>query len=450
MFKQASLRRRLAMEMVWQSGGGQGRKRSLQDKFTLLSMAEAIKAEESFRRLTCVASLPCPPCRTRKKKCYHIDEPRRSALDSGRGQPDRAESEDTGRERSFSPGRVSEYNPQAVLADLSKPLAEPMERIQKAKSSIGHPEVVGGELDLSSPAGRSRRQLIWYKRHTRQAQTPVLSECHRRYLEDEGAFLELPKTTTDALLPIYIALLDDLIPVVDGSRVFREYSNGQASVYLVRAMCMAVCKAQQALPFLRITEGGSLLEPCRFSDEVLRGLEAAVKADLEPDRKTKVQILALMHLNNDGVGGTDRSSNHLCQAISTAWSLSLHWHVPGIPDREQCRYLWWALRGLDRLNKPVMGAAPFMIDDSDVALSKPSHAGETYRSQIMAVSLSLGDVMKRATKVYKASSTARTDDLEDFPSFSDVIGVVPLETFLRAHRGQFVAIAGRSSTDYDE
>jgi hypothetical protein len=395
------------MEMVWQSGGGQGRKRSLK---------------------------ACPPCRTRKKKCYHVDQPRRRALNSEQSELDCEELEETGRERSFSPGRVSEYNPQAVLADLSKPLAERMERIEEPDSSRGHPEVVGGELDLSSPAGRSRRQLIWYKRHKRQAQTPTLSESHRRYLEDEGAFLDLPKTTTEALLPIYIALLDDLTPVVDGSRVVREYSNGQASVYLVRAMCMAVCKARQALPFLRITESGPLLEPCKFSDKVLRGLEAAVKADLEPDRKIKVQILALMHLNNDGVGGTDRASNHLCQAISTAWSLSLHWHVPGIPDQEQCRYLWWALRSLDRLNKPVMGAAPFMIDDSDVALHKPSHAGETYRSQIMAVSLSLGDVMKRATKVYKASSTANTDDANDFPSFAEVIGVIPLGTFLRAHR----------------
>jgi hypothetical protein len=97
-----------------------------------------------------------------------------------------------------------------------------------------------------------------------------------------------------------------------------------------------------------------------------------------------------------------------------------------------------------------MGAAPFMIDDSDVALHKPSRAGESYRSQIMAVSLSLGDVMKRATKVYKASSTANTDDADDFPAFAEVIGDLPLETFHRAHRGQSFAIAGSFSTNYYE
>jgi hypothetical protein len=163
-------------------------------------------------------------------------------------------------------------------------------------------------IDTNEPPGaeqRSKRQLVWYNRHKRLARAPRLSDSHRRYLEGEGAFLELPKTTTDGLLPIYNSLLDDLVPLVDGSLVFREYSNGQASIYLVRAMCMVICKSRQAAPFLRLTEGGPLLQSLKFSGRLLEGLDAAVKADLEPDRVTKLQILALMHLNNDGVGGTD-------------------------------------------------------------------------------------------------------------------------------------------------
>jgi hypothetical protein len=263
-----------------------------------------------------------------------------------------------------------------------------------------------------------------------------LSDNYRKYLEEEGAFLELPKSTTDALLPIYNSLIDDLMPVIDGPRVFREYSNGQSSIYLVRAMCMVVCKSRQATPFLHLAEDDTLLESLVFARNLLGGLEAALKADLEPDRVIKIQILALMHLNNDGVGGTDRSSSHLSQAISAAWSLSLHWHVPGITDQQQCQYLWWSLRSLDRLNKPVMGASPFMVDDADVALGKPEQRRDSYRSQVMAVSLVMGDLMKRATKVYKASSTARTDDKGEFPSFAEVTNGTFFETFLHSHKGQ--------------
>ncbi|KAK0390660.1 hypothetical protein NLU13_0164 [Sarocladium strictum] len=201
-------------------------------------------------------------------------------------------------------------------------------------------------------------------------------------------------------------------------------------------MSMIVCKARQATPFLRLTEEGPLLGSLEFSGKLLQGLEAAVKADLEPDRVTKIQILALMHLNNDGVGGNDRSSNHLAHAISTAWSLSLHWRVPGIPNQEQCSYLWWSLTSLDRLNKPLMGAAPFMIDDADVGLERPEKTSNDYRSHVINVTLTMGDLIKKATKVYKATSTARCDDQGDFPSLSEVTSGTSFNEFLQSHQGE--------------
>ncbi|CCF39573.1 hypothetical protein CH063_00030 [Colletotrichum higginsianum] len=262
-----------------------------------------------------------------------------------------------------------------------------------------------------------------------------LSDHHRRYLEDEGAFLRLPKSTTDNLLPIYNTFLDELIPLLDGRAMFRDYSNGLASIYLVRAVCLVACKTRQAAPSLRLYDDGPNLSQARFAASLLAGLDAAMKADLEPDRVTKIQILALMHLHNDGPGGVDRSSSYLAQAICEAWSISLHVKVPVNADQEQCDLLWWALRNFDRLNKPVMGAAPFIIDDTDIGIDRTNpHQGSCYKSQLMAVSLRLGDLTTAATKVYKASSKATVDDNTDFPTFAELTSDVALDRFNKSHR----------------
>ncbi|KAK2009500.1 hypothetical protein LZ32DRAFT_537783 [Colletotrichum eremochloae] len=236
------------------------------------------------------------------------------------------------------------------------------------------------------------------------------------------------------LLPIYNTFLDELIPVVNGGSMFRSYSNGNASTYLVRAVCLVACKIKQATPFLRLHENGPILSQVDFASKLLAGLDAAIKADLEPDRVTKIQILALMHLHNDGLGGVDRSSRYLSQAICEAWAISLHVKVPFNPDQEQCDLLWWVLRNFDRLNKPVMGAAPFIIDDTDIGISRTIPRQENYRSQLMAISLRLGDLMMKSTRVYKASSKATTDDSDAFPTLAELTADIPLDRFDKSHR----------------
>ncbi|KAE8841247.1 hypothetical protein HRS9122_05373 [Pyrenophora teres f. teres] len=280
----------------------------------------------------------------------------------------------------------------------------------------------------------AQRRLAWYNKHKTRAAPPPLSEAHRRYLEDEGAFLILPKTTTDALLPLYISTLDDLTPITHGTSIFRSHSNNQASRYLVRAICLVICKTAHAIPFLRLTDPGPLLEPLDFASKLLAGLDAAIKADLEPDRVTKIQILALMHLHNDGLAGVDRSSSYLSQAICEAWSLGIHLKIPANPDKERCEYLWWSLRNFDRLGKPIMAAAPFFIDDADVGIERIVPDKQNCRSQIMAVALGLGDLMTIATKAYKAGSRAAVDSCADFPKLEHVVRDVDFEGFHRAHR----------------
>lgn len=345
----------------------------------------------------------------------------------------------TTREPTPSPGRVGDYIPESLLADLSSipetsPGTEPLESCPthsaSARALARHPDE-----QAAFAAQRAHRQSLWYKTYKRRSAPPELSDSHQRYLDEAGAFLELPRTTTDALLAIYISTLNDLTPLLDGAAAFRDHSNGTCSTYLVRAICLVACKTKQAAPFLRCTDDGPVLQPLKFASRLLAGLDAAIKADLEPDRVVKIQVLALMHLHNDGLSGTDRSSNHLSHALCEAWSLSLHWNIPGNPDQEQCDFLWWSLRNLDRLNKPVMAAAPFIVNDTDISIQRIPVRKGCYRSQVMGVSLALGDLMAKATKVYKASSTATEDDSGPFPTLAEVTSGIDFDRFHRSHRG---------------
>ena len=344
-------------------------------------------------------------------------------------------SESSTRESSPGAERAGVYNPECDLADLSNP---PHSQAQDNSPPVSSSDQNNSQRQIVDQFTRqeTRRRLLWMERNPQKSIPAALSETHRRYLEDEGAFLQLPRATTDALLPIYITLLNDLLPILDGERVFRDYSNGKASVYLVRAICLAICKAKQAIPFLQLVKEGPILHSRVFAEKLLNGLDAALKSGLETDRVVKIQILALMHLDNDGPGGAERASNYLSQAISQAWAAYLHLTVSGIPEEMDRWSLWWSLRNLDRLNKPVMGSAPFMIDDADASTERTAPVQGSYRTKVMVVSLALGDLLASATRLYKASYQIRVDSQERFPSVSEFLAGTGFDQFHSLHKGK--------------
>jgi hypothetical protein len=218
-------------------------------------------------------------------------------------------------------------------------------------------------------------------------------------------------------------------------KVLRDYFKGQASELLIQAICLVICKAEQAAPFLRISEGGPLLEPLAFARTLYDGLDAAIRADLEPDRFTNIQILALMHLHNDGRAGFEEASAHLSQAIHEAWVLKLHFYLPDRTAPEQSSLLWWTLWSLDRVNA-VLEASPLMIADRDIDLSRPPVDSE-YKHQVMAISLRLGDILDNVIEVYRPTSDPSLIGWEDdFPSWSDVCTGVDLNALQTSHRGE--------------
>ncbi|CAK7204895.1 hypothetical protein SEUCBS139899_007657 [Sporothrix eucalyptigena] len=407
-------------------------------------------------------------CRIRKKRCFHTAADKAERVSKASAQPPISIVVDTSnstidvssgittRDSSPKPGRSIDYIPEIALHNLS----DGQQEQEHNDDTVSGNEAPANACSKCSPAAskgndkhspphptkrrqsdvkRAQRQLAQFYRKHRPRNAPViLSDAHRRYLEEAGALLELPRTTADALLAIYVSLLDDLIPILDGASVFRSYSNGHTSIYLIRAICLVSCKTKQAAPFLRLHEDGPLLAPLDFASKLLAGLDAAIKADLEADRITKVQILALMHLHNDGTTGTRRAASCLAQAVSEAWSLSMHWQIPGNVEQQQqpCDFLWWSLRNFDRLSKPIMAAAPFVINDSDVGLRRITAKKDNYRSQIMALATALGDLLETATSIFKATCKATVDACQSFPTFEEVtVGAkVDLDLFHRSHR----------------
>jgi hypothetical protein len=262
-----------------------------------------------------------------------------------------------------------------------------------------------------------------------------LTEPQEVYLRSIGTFRVLPRTTQDVLVTTYIANINGFLPILDSGKLLRQYSSGQASRFLIQAICLVACKTQQAVPYLRLSEKGALLTPIQFARKIYVGLDAAMKADLEPNRVTKIQILALLHLYNDGTYGIEDSSAHLSQAIQLAWALKIHFHWPGRSTEDELSMLWWTLWALDRFNACI-SCTPIMIADRDVQLARPP-SGSDHQLQVMAIWFKLGDLLGEVFDLYRPAVAQNLVEWGDeFTSFSKLTDGLEAYMFQSSHWGE--------------
>ncbi|RMZ75512.1 hypothetical protein DV737_g5267, partial [Chaetothyriales sp. CBS 132003] len=226
---------------------------------------------------------------------------------------------------------VGDTNPESILANLSS-RAKGSPRISRIGTWVERqkgPNIANGEVinahfedrPLPGPKSGEKTPTNVEKYGKGEGGRRTLPAHYRNYLQSVGAFRVLPKATQDALITTYIACIDGILPVLDGGKLLRDYTAGRASIFLIQAVCLVTCKIPEVSGFLRLYENGPLLDPIPFARSLHTGLEAAMKADLEIDRVTKIQILTLMHLHNDGPGGIEEASLHLSHAIHDAWTL---------------------------------------------------------------------------------------------------------------------------------
>jgi hypothetical protein len=267
-----------------------------------------------------------------------------------------------------------------------------------------------------------------------------LTEPQRNYLRSVGTFRVLPRATQDVLVTTYIASINGLLPILDSGKLLRQYSSGQASRYLIQAICLVACKTQQAVPYLRLSEKGALLTSIQFARKIYIGLDAAMKADLEPNRVTKIQILALLHLYNDGTYGVEDSSAHLSQAIQLAWALKIHFHWPGRSTEDELSMLWWSLWSLDRFNACI-SCTPIMIRDRDIQLARPP-LGSDHQLQVMAIWFRLGDLLGEVFDLYRPAVAQNLIQWGDeFISFSKLTDGLEARMFQPSHWGEQATLA---------
>lgn len=322
-------------------------------------------------------------------------------------------------------------NPESILTDLARNKDTP--RISRVGTWVeearieddGSIRMAAQEPPLSKSGEKTPINVEKYGRCDGGKRT--LTTHYRNYLQSVGAFRVLPKATQDALVTTYIACFDGLLPIVDGGKLLRDYTSGNTSIFLIQAVCLVTCKVPDAQQWLRLYEDGPLLEPIPFARSLHTGLDAAMKADLEPDRVIKIQILALMHLHNDGPGGIEESSMHLSQAIHDAWTAGLHIHTPGRTLTDHPSMLWWTIWALDRFNACI-GGRPIMIADRDIDLARPPIDAEMRKNACVLLWIRLADLLDKVIEFYRPTVA----DLDvsgwesDFPSWDSLLQDIDL------------------------
>lgn len=323
---------------------------------------------------------------------------------------------------------MGDLNPESILTDLSS-RAKGATRISRVGTWVEQSRSLQDELppeDMGPPKSGEKTPINVEKYGKGEGGRRILTGHQRNYLQAVGAFRVLPKATQDALITTYIACLDGILPILNGIKLLRDYTDGRCSIFLIQAICLVTCKTEEAAPYLRLYDDGPLLDPIPFARSLHTGLDAAMKADLEPDRVTKIQILTLMHLHNDGPGGIEESSMHLTQAIHEAWTAGLHIHTPGRTPKDHSSMLWWTIWTLDKINA-CLGGRPIVIANRDIDITRPPLESDP-RSQVISLWLRLGDLLDQVIDFYRPTVDPDSTGWEtEFPSYRSLCEDIDLE-----------------------
>ena len=385
------------------------------------------------------AARACLSCQRRKKKCRHTFQD--TSADS-LGENDAHGSITGDGSGEFAPPTqteiirfVGDTNPESILTDISN-RSEGATRPHRLGTWIepstgedqGHlPGAMQAEVNSSAPGARAAP--------SEKDQQHRMNVHQERYLRDIGAFRVLPQQTQDVLITLYFSCIDPVLPLFDDGMFLHQFRHGSASNLLINAICLVSCKTEDATPYLRLTQGRPVLPPFAFARALYAGLEGAMKADLEPDRITKVQILALLSLHNDGPNGIEESSIHLTQAIHHAHTAAIQVHYSGERPEGHPRMLYWCLWSLDKINASLAGR-PVTIADRDIGITRPIIENEPiFKGFIMWLTIS--DLLAQVIAFYRPiASQDATGWEEGFPAFHQVIDTHHFRSLQQSHQGR--------------
>ncbi|GKZ23023.1 hypothetical protein AbraIFM66951_008954 [Aspergillus brasiliensis] len=248
----------------------------------------------------------------------------------------------------------------------------------------------------------------------------VASVLNQQYLSGMDACGHLPQSTRHQLFSIYFSKVNHILPLVDQASFTQANSDGIASVFLERAICLVAAKDRAAGPHLRFSNDGPLISSRSFCSKLYQSLVVALNVGLEPDRLRRIRILALMSLHCEGYEGAEAASMHLCQAIHQAQTVGLHLDRPGRTLGDSLFNLFWCLWGLDRMHACI-GGRPVILSDCDIGLEKPKMQDLSPRSAF-DIWFAISDLLSTVISLYRPSSDHTVGWEGEFPAFEGITG----------------------------
>ena len=377
------------------------------------------------------AAKACLSCQKRKKRCRHTFDQVKQSEDSTESHLDAGQGTLVNGDGQISPEAsvirfVGDMNPESIVTRLLN------------RPRVDGPSFVGTWIE--PPAADEEQQSSLPSNsavpNAHNGSRRAVNIHQERYLRELGAFRVLPQSTQNVLVTLYFSCIDVVLPLFDDGVFLQKFREGTASSLLINAICLVSCKTEDATDFLRFSLDGPVLPPLTFARVLYAGLEAAMKTDMESDRITKIQILALLSLHNDGASGMDECSIHLTQAIHHAHTAGLHLHFEsGGHPQHPPRLLYWTLWSLDKINASLVGR-PVTIADRDIGVARPNLTNEPVHHGFV-IWLELSDLLARVISWYRP--TVRQDATgweEDFPSFEHVIDAKAFASLQQSHQGE--------------
>jgi hypothetical protein len=311
---------------------------------------------------------------------------------------------------------VGDLNPESLIRErLNEPTGNPLrdriglwinspaaQKVKPRRANIGQPTEFTSNAPKAVNDGQDTRSLL-----------------QQRFSAGMQACQQLPSSTREPLIAIYFSKVNHIIPIVD-QRFIQEQVDGSVSVFLEKAMCLAAAKTRAASPYLTLVPYGPLLRSRQFCSEIYKELVVAMDAELEPDRLTRIRILALMSLHCEGYEGAEAASLHLCQAIHQAQTVGLHLGRPNQSSTDSLTKLFWCLWTLDKMHASI-GGRPVLFADRDIGVVKPNVNAQRSRGAF-EVWLAISDLLATVISFYRPAADPTSGWEEGFPAFEDIVG----------------------------
>jgi Fungal specific transcription factor domain len=315
---------------------------------------------------------------------------------------------------------VGDLNPESFLvADLSE---RPVGSARQSRIGVW---IEGSGDEAQNPSGNANSHD--HTLHASSSSKPrALTAAARHpsllcFLQDTGAFTVLPAATQKSLIELYVSHVHPFLPLVDIGSFLPGFERGEASNFLVLAICLTASRSSDAAPFLRWDADGPVVLARGFAKRLYDGLHFAINAGQVTDPLVNIQVLGLLALHNDGPRGLENASMHLCQAIHHAHTLGLHIDSSRSTARNgHTERLFWSLWCLDKF-QACMAGRPVKMFDQDIGLARPTPSDE-HSQALFQQHIALCDLLADIIYYYRPTTDQNSTGWEEgFPTIEEIM-----------------------------